>query len=221
MWNSFALRPSEVPVQPDAAEAQQWAEQELARDIYDQSPTLWDRFVAWILQTFADLFSGAGAGGSIVIVSLIALGLVAIVVVVVLYRGRVRRNARGAGGGRRSAAVFDDTRSAHELRRDAQEAAASGTWSLAYLDMFRAIVRSLDERVLLDDRPGMTAHEASDAGSLIFPDLTGGWRWAGNMFDAVAYGRHMATESDWEGISAFDRDVTASTPARSLAVSTS
>lgn len=217
MWSSSALRPREVPVEPDAAQAQQWALDELSRSIYDTSPSLWQRAVNWFLEQLGNLFMGSTTATSALVVLLIAALLIAAVVIVVLYRGRLRRN-RAVGGGRGdSARLFDDARSSDDLWADARALAGSGEWTRACLDAFRGIVRSLDERVLLDETPGMTAHEAAIAGSAIFPEFAEGWRWGGGLFDALAYGDRDATEADWNGLTAFAHDIERATPARRLA----
>ena len=64
---------------------------------------------------------------------------------------------------RKSGALFDDKRDASMLTLSANKAAAAGDWVSAVVDRFRAIIRSLDERALLEDYPGMTAQEARSA----------------------------------------------------------
>ena len=163
MWNSFAPLPRDVPVEPDAAEAQRWAIEELEKSIYNTQPTLWRRFLNWFFGLIDDLFSGTTSATSTVVVLVILAALIAAVVIVFLYRGRVRRNRPAAARANRSATLFDDARTSEDLWEDARAAAGRGEFTGACLDAYRGIVRSLDERVLLDETPGMTAHEAATA----------------------------------------------------------
>ncbi|MDX5399564.1 MAG: hypothetical protein LPK92_07565, partial [Actinomycetes bacterium] len=168
MWSSSGLlaTPSEIPVDPSAAEAQQWAREELARAIYNQEPSLWTRFWLWLMETLTDILSGMPAGGSPLVPLLVVLALAVVVALVFAWHGRLQRTRRAAAA---SATVFEDARSAAALRADSEAAARRGDLDAAVLDRFRAVVRSLDERALLDDRPGLTAHEASLAGASLMP----------------------------------------------------
>jgi hypothetical protein len=193
--------PSEVPVDPSAAEAQQWARDELARAIYNQEPSLWDRFWLWLLETLTDILTGMPAGGSPLVPLLVVLALAVVVALVFAWHGRLQRTRRAATA---SATVFDDARSAATLRADSEAAARRGDLDAAVLDRFRAVVRSLDERVLLDDRPGLTAHEASLAGASLMPGLEQPWAAAAGVFDAVRYGHITATPANLETMRRLD-----------------
>jgi hypothetical protein len=74
------------------------------------------------------------------------------------------------------------------------------------------VVRSLEERAVLDERPGVTAHEAVEAAALRLPDLVADLRAAGRLFDDVAYGDVPARERDDEALRLLDRDVAAARP---------
>lgn len=218
MLSSSVLRPRDVPVVPDASEAQQWAIDELARSVYSTEPSLWERLLRWLGRQLGSLFSGTTSATSTVVVLVIIAALIAAVVIVTMYRGKLRGNRAVGARGDRSATLFDDTRSSEDLWRDARAAASSGRWSAACLDGYRGIVRSLDERVLLDETPGMTAHEAGLAGTTIFPELGAGWTWGGDLFDSIAYGDRAANETDWNSLTRFASEVEKAKPARKLAV---
>ena len=96
--------------------------------------------------------------------------------------------ARVAGRPRPWSSSGDDARTAAELRAAADAAAARGDWSTAVLERFRAVVRSLEERALLDDRPGRTAHEAAEAAAARLPARAAELRRAARLFDDVCYG---------------------------------
>lgn len=203
MWSSSGLlaTPSEIPVDPSAAEAQQWAREELARAIYNQEPSLWNRFWLWLMETLTDILSGMPAGGSPLVPLLVVLALAVVVALVFAWHGRLQRTRRAAAA---SATVFEDARSAAALRADSEAAARRGDLDAAVLDRFRAVVRSLDERALLDDRPGLTAHEASLAGASLMPGLGQPWTAAAGVFDAVRYGHVTATAANLDTMRRLD-----------------
>ena len=113
-----------------------------------------------------------------------------VVLLVVLLRrfklvGRSRRDA-----GR----LFDDERDARALARAADAAAERGDWDAAVVERFRAIIRSLDERGLIEDYPGMTAREATALASGALKTLGEELTRAAALFDAVRYGEVVSTE---------------------------
>lgn len=175
-----------APVTPDAADARRLATQELAKPIYRQGQSLLDRFIEWLRSLF-DGFSLTVLDlprellAAIVVVVVVAVALIAFAVA-----GPVRLARRAAS----SAVVLgNDTRTADQLRAAADAHAQRGDWPAAVLDRFRAIVRSLEERALLDERPGRTAHEAAEAAAARLPASVDALRRAGQLFDDVCYGK--------------------------------
>ncbi|KGM15659.1 hypothetical protein N867_06660, partial [Actinotalea fermentans ATCC 43279 = JCM 9966 = DSM 3133] len=153
MWPAARIL-QDVPVDPDAGTAREWAEAELADPIYHQGQSLLDRIVEWLVDLVNDARASAvnvdARTAGLVLVAILAVVLVA----VLLYTGPVRRARRA----RASTEVFeDDARSAAEMRASADALAAAGRWSEAVLDRFRALLRSLEERAVLAERPGWTA----------------------------------------------------------------
>lgn len=202
-----ASRATEVPVVPDADEARRWLERELADPVYHQRPSLLQRLLEWL----QGLFDGArvpalGNPGTLLLV----LGVVILIVLIAfLVAGPVRRGRRLQAG---SVLAADDRRTAAELRAAADAAAARQDWSAAVADRFRAIIRSLEERAVLDDRPGRTAHEAVDAAGLRLPGLTTDLRDAGRLFDDVVYGHRTPRAGDDAGLRELDSRVAATRP---------
>lgn len=82
----------------------------------------------------------------------------------------------------------------------------------------RAIVRSLEERALLDVRPGRTADEAAAEAGRSLPAHTDRLRAAARDFDDVTYGGRTATQQAYQRITELDRDLESSKP--QLAAST-
>ncbi|MFC8599391.1 MULTISPECIES: DUF4129 domain-containing protein [unclassified Isoptericola] len=182
--------PVGVPVDPDRETAHRWLLEELSRSEYSTSPSLLERLLRW----FSDLFDGLTLGtGRFPLAFVVVVVVVLVAAIAWWVAGPVRLTRRG----RRSAVVLDDDgRTAAQLRADADAAAARGDWSAAVLDRFRALVRSLEERVVIDERPGRTAQEAShDAGSRL-PEVAEELHRAAGLFDDVCYGTLPAGPED-------------------------
>jgi len=184
---------TEPPVEPDADTARQWAADELSKSEYHTGPSLVERLLRWIasqLNHLNDVPVGVGPGPIIVIV-VVAAAVVALSFVVA---GPVRRS----GAIRRQAGevLADDSRTAEQIRAAAAAAAAAGDLTLATAEWFRALVRGMEERTLIDERPGRTADEAADAAGVCLPDLADQLGQAATAFDQVVYGRRRASADD-------------------------
>lgn len=208
--------PREVPVAPDADEARRWARDELARSDYNTEPSVVERVWRWITERITD-FSEFNAAAPPNLVPIIVVLAVAVLLGVALYLGgplRTRRRATATD----SFVVFDDDEAdSAELTAAADEAARKQDWPTAVLMRFRAIIRSLDERGILDDVPGMTAREATTAAGARLPDLQRPLRWAGDLFDAVCYGSARPGASEDQHLRQLAGDVAGAraVPARS------
>ncbi|THJ74899.1 DUF4129 domain-containing protein [Candidatus Frankia alpina] len=149
------------PVTRDGAREE--AHRELSDRIYgDSRPHWWNRLLSWIGDRVADLFdwvlphSGTGGGshglGVLALVAVLVVGAIA----VRWWLGPVRRTARA-----RQAAVDDlsSPLTAAQLRVEADRRAADEDYARAVRSRLRAIVRMLEEKGVLDPRPGRTAGE--------------------------------------------------------------
>ncbi|MGW5473032.1 DUF4129 domain-containing protein [Streptomyces chartreusis] len=193
--------PLTIPRDP----AREAARRELSKGMYHENDPSWfqralDSFWDWV----EDLFNSASTvtpGGP--------LGLVVVILVVVAVIGALwwrlgtpRRQPTS------SAALFDDRpRSAAEHRAAAEAHAAQGHWNQAVQERMRAIVRSLEERALLDVRPGRTADEAAAEAGRSLPAHTDRLRAAARDFDDVTYGGRTATQQAYRRIAELDRDL--------------
>jgi hypothetical protein len=174
----------DVPVVPDAPTARRWAAEELANPVYHRGPSLLSRFLDWFWSLFDGISAPSGLPpGVVAAVAVVAVALIAAVAFWVAGPVRLARRAAGS-----AVVLVDDTRTAAELRASAQAHADQGDWPAAVLDRFRAIVRALEERALLEERPGRTAHEAAEAGGARLPAAAAGLRRAGQLSDDVCYG---------------------------------
>ena len=179
---------ADVPATPDADQAREAAESELARPEYHAHETLWARLWRWIMEHLdpSGVVPGAPRWLSVLVVAVVVLALVAVLLLLLTRITRVRRV-------RADRALFDDDRSSSTLTRAADDAAGRGDWATAVVERFRAIIRSLDERGALEDYPGMTAHEAATIAAAVVADLADDLHRAGALFDAVRYGEVVST----------------------------
>ncbi|MCL2464241.1 MAG: DUF4129 domain-containing protein [Micrococcales bacterium] len=182
----------EPPVTPDATTARQWASDELAHPAYHHSVSLLSRLLNWLGRQFSGLHALGMPPGLAV---LVVVAILAVVVLVALgITGPVRRSRRVAA--RRAVLSHDDRRAATELRAAADAAAGAGDWSRAVAERFRAVVRDLEERAVLDERPGRTAHEVAADGGQVLPTAAGVLADGAGLFDGVVYGQQAADASD-------------------------
>ncbi len=198
---------ADVPVVPDRGTAHDWLLEELSRPEYSTTPSLLERLLTWL----GDLFDGLTLGeGRFPLAFVIVVVVVLAAAIAWWGAGPVRLSRRR----RRSVVVLDDDeRTAAELRASADAAAARGDWSAAVLDRFRALVRSLEERVVLDERPGRTAQEAAhDAGARL-PTVAAELHDAARLFDDVCYGTLPAGPDDDRRLRGLDERVRALRPA--------
>lgn len=199
-----------VPVEPDAGTARRWAEEELAKTVYQEQPNLVQIVLDWILEQFFRVEEATGTVDPRVASVVLITVVVVIAVVVLVVAGPVRRRRKARSG---SVDVFgDDTRTAEQLRASADRLAAEGRFSEAVLDRFRAILRSLEDRAILDERPGRTAHEAAEESAARLPGVAADLRAAGALFDDVCYGDVVATSGDDARLRDVDRRVAEARP---------
>ncbi|ALO08798.1 Putative integral membrane protein [Streptomyces venezuelae] len=193
----------DVPVDISRIPAREAAERELSEPMYHQNdPNLLqrglDRFWEWVDDLFSAA-SGATPGG---VVGLVAVVLVAIALVAALWwrLGTPHRSPATAG----DSLFADGPRTAEEHRAAAARHASAGDWNQAVQERMRAIVRSLEERVLLDPRPGRTADEAAAEAGRSLPSHADDLRLAARAFDDVTYGGRTADEPAYRRIEELD-----------------
>lgn len=202
-----------IPLQPDADEARDWLERELADPIYDAAePNLLDRAARAVQEFFGNLFSPSLPDGWGPTAAIVAAVIVAIVIVAaLLIWGRPRATPRS-----RAAAVplfgEDDARSATELRADAAAAAADARWDAAVILRFRALARALAERAIIDPAPGATAQSFARDAARAFPAFTDRFAATATVFDDVRYLRRPGSEALYRDLAAFDDDITRARP---------
>jgi hypothetical protein len=182
----------EPPVTPDGPTAHKWAADELAKPEYHQQENLLVRLIRWILHLFQGLPTLGMPPG---LAALLVVGALAVVVLVALWvAGPVRRSRAAAR--ERQVLGRDDRRTAAALRAAADAAAAGGDWSLAVAERFRAVVRDLEERAVLDERPGRTALEVSTSAGRVLPAAAQALGEGAQLFDDIVYGERAAGPAD-------------------------
>ncbi|MEP7766052.1 DUF4129 domain-containing protein [Sanguibacter sp. 25GB23B1] len=197
-----------LPVDPDADTARQWLTDELTNPVYHDGPSLLERFLEWLL-SLLDGVSVVGLPGVwsavVVVAAVLAAAAVALAVA-----GPVRASRRARSG---PAVLADDVRTAEQLAAGAAASAARGDFTTATLDAFRALVRRSEERVLLEPRPGRTAHEAAVELTPRFPDHTVPLRDAAAVFDSLFYGKTTADARSYASVADLESALRAERPA--------
>jgi hypothetical protein len=207
---SPARSADEPPLTTPRDPAREAARRELSKRMYHENdPSLFQRaldaFWDW-LGKLLNAASTATPGGTLGLVVVI-LAVIAVLAALWWRLGTPRRQPTS------SATLFDDRpRSAADHRATAEAHAAQGHWNQAVQERMRALVRALEERALLDVRPGRTADEAAAEAGRALPAHTDRLRTAARDFDDVTYGGRSATEQSYHRIAELDRDLERTKP---------
>ncbi|MCW2132759.1 DUF4129 domain-containing protein [Arthrobacter sp. VKM Ac-2550] len=197
----FALLPAPAavpPVTPGEDEARELLIRELAKEPYQEArPGLLERMLTAVSDWFTDLIESLEGVNPNLGTALIVLAAV-LVIGAAIWLVRPRLNARKRG----AAEVFDGAArlSAAEHRQRAAAAAASQEWNTAVAEEFRALVRAMEERVILQPQPGQTADEAAASIAPAFPGHAAEVRRSAALFDGVRYGNVPASEQDYNAV---------------------
>ncbi|MGW2492306.1 DUF4129 domain-containing protein [Streptomyces sp. NPDC001606] len=200
----------EPPVTIPRDPAREAARRELSKRLYHQNdPGLleraWNAFWGWLDRLLAHAAS-ATPGGTVGLVVVIAF-VVAVLAALWWRLGTPHRRPVSAS------VLFDDRpRSAAEHRAASEAHAAQGHWNQAVQERMRAIVRSLEERALLDARPGRTADEAAAEAARPLPGHADRLRAAARTFDDVTYGGRSTNEQSYHHLAELDRDLERTKP---------
>jgi Na+-transporting methylmalonyl-CoA/oxaloacetate decarboxylase gamma subunit len=173
-------------------DARDAARRELSKGLYHRNdPSLIDRVLQAISNWLNDRFRDAAnvtPGGMTGVFVVLAL-LVLIAGVVLWWFGPLRRTTVH----RAESVELTGPLHPDEHRRAADRFAAQGRYAEAVRERMRAIVRELEDRGVLEPRPGRTADEVAwDAGDLV-PSVAVDLRNAAHIFDQIWYGGRVAT----------------------------
>jgi hypothetical protein len=188
----------------DRSGARDAARRELSKRIYRHvRPGWFERTLVWILTRVGRLLHGASSlvpGGLPGLVLLIVI-VAALIVVLRMKLGPVR------GGDLFTDASGAAPRSAQDYRDEASAFAAAGNWREALRARFRAVIRQLEQRGVLDPRPGRTAGEIAAEAGAAMPPVAAPMRAAADEFDEIWYGDRPATEAAYDRMAALDEIV--------------
>lgn len=202
------MLPWDVPVDPSAPIASQWLISELAKPIYQAAkPTLFDRLAKAVSDWFASLQLGDVTGPPVFGIGVVIVLVIAAIIVAFLIFGLPRLNRRSTLSG--SLFGDDDSRDSTAIRAAAEAAARAGDFSLAIIEMFRAIARGLAERTILTTSPGTTAHSFAATAGASFPELADRLAESAIDFDEVRYLGRTASRNQFEAVAAVERDLRA------------
>lgn len=198
------------------SDARRRAHDELSHAIYHRYDDSWPvRATKWLEHQLDHAFGTAAAhspGGGVGAVGFVCL----LVAVIVVARWRLGPMARSA---HQSLDVLADTTlSAAEHRRRAAAAAEAGDWKTAVVERMRALARGLEQRALVEPRPGRTADELAVEAGRVLPSARELLTAAATTFDAVAYGDRPAGPGDYDRVRAADETVAAARPVELAAV---
>lgn len=203
-------RPADVPVDVGRDEAREAAERELSDPIYHaDDPSLVERVLDWLadrLGALLDGLSGVAPGGIAGVLVLLVLAVVA-VVAIRLRAGKLVRTRRV-----RDTVLGERVLTAAEHRTASEYALARGDHSTAVTERFRAIVRELEQRAMLEVRGGQTADEIAVAAGAVLPDHAVGMRDGARVFDDVYYGGRRAMAEQYDALAALDSEIRSARP---------
>jgi Domain of unknown function (DUF4129) len=200
-----------APVGLDRGAAARAAREELSKQVYREAgPGLRERLLRWTFDHISHLLdraAGVSPGGYVGLV-VVVIVLVAIAVALRLGIGPMLRT-----GTSETPLFVGRARSAADHRAAADAHAAAGRWAEAVRDRLRAVITGLEERTLLDPRPGRTADEAAaDAGAVV-PECAADLCAAARTFDDIWYGGRPADATHDAQLRGLDDRVRKSRPA--------
>lgn len=205
----LALIAATPPPPITGADARRAAQRELSKPAYHHGdPSIAQRVVQWVLHRIGNALTAAArhSPGKGVGLFVIVLLLVLIVVALAVRVGRVRRTASASSG-----EIFGETqRNAAEHRALARDFARRAQHAEAVREWLRATTRELEERGVLDPRPGRTAAELCAESSNVLPGIADDLRRASSIFETVWYGVKIATSDDEQALRRLDELVAGS-----------
>lgn len=198
-----------TPLTPGRDLARELAQAELRHPRYHQHDPGPLRRAVSALTDRLDLSPGGGPSRVPAPSGQIAVLLLLVVVGLVVW-SVLRTTASVASGGKGTGALFDsEALTSAQHRSAADDFALRGEWALALRERMRALVKGLEERGLLDPRPGRTAAEASEEASAVLPGHIEALREATGRFERVWYGGQDATAEDQDMVRRLDERVRA------------
>ncbi|GAA1984657.1 DUF4129 domain-containing protein [Kitasatospora viridis] len=212
-WGRAVITADGAPVTELRDPARNAAREELLKPAYHRhDPTLVQRISSWVWDQLGKLLDRLGSvvGGDGTTGLVLFLVLFALLAGGLWWRfGRPRRSAARAG------ALFaaDGPLTAEQHRAAAAGHAAAGRWAEAVREQLRALIRSLEERTLLDHRPGRTADEAAREAGRQLPEHAAELIAAARLFDDIAFGERPADQAAHQRLAELDERLRRTRPA--------
>lgn len=207
MSHLFGLLPLDIPIVLSRGEAQRRAAAELAEAKYGGIPDWVTNLMAGIRHLIESLLQllpvGTGSGGGLVVI-IIAVLLVGAIAVIVWRVGLPRLQRRT----HESELALDSTKTPDSYRRQADAAAEAGDLRAAVGDRFRAIVRELEERTILDPRPARTASEVARSAARILTGHRESLDRCAALFGDVWYSDRVADQAAYLEMCRMDAELT-------------
>lgn len=192
----------------DPDHARNLLREELAKAEYVPQRNWLQELRDWFFEhVLAPLFEHANSVPGALLTGLLVI--LAVAIGFSLRRFRMRHRVAAAP---HDAPLSNTTTTAAEFRARAESAAAAGDFTLAYLEYFRAMARSGQERVLIPSDPGATAHELGRPLAAAFPAEEGEIAWAADGFDLFRYGEVLASADDVTRVRSVDQRLRAARP---------
>ncbi|HXA61921.1 MAG TPA: DUF4129 domain-containing protein [Streptosporangiaceae bacterium] len=196
-------------------QARELARRELEKPIYHRNdPSTLDRFLSKIMGWLGSLLPKGGGPGSaqghgtgVLTLVLVLTALVAIIAGI-LWWSRKARNVKSDRG----ALLGEKPSAARDHRAAAEQYAAAGQWPEAIRERLRAIARDLEERVILQPRPGRTADELAAEAALALPDHAAELAAGIRIFDDVWYGDRPGSAAGYAQLKTLDERVQTARP---------
>ncbi|MDH6110784.1 hypothetical protein P3T36_003153 [Kitasatospora sp. MAP12-15] len=211
-WGDRALAAAGSPVAVPRDPARDAARNELLDPAYHRhDPSLAQRVTDWLWAQLDHLLGGIGSTTGSGVAGLVFFLVIAVLIGAGLW-WRLGRPGRAA---QTAAALFsaEGPRTAAEHRAAARRHAEAGDWPQAVREQMRALVRALEERTLLDARPGRTADEAAAEAGRFLPEHAAALREAARVFDDVAFGDRAAAGADYQLLAELDGRLERTRPA--------
>lgn len=213
---AWAVPGRDVPPPVGGEQGRELARRELQKPIYHRDdPSVFDRFLQRIRDWLDSLHhtvqdptsaTSHGSGGGILAL-LVILVLLAGLVALALWWMRRHRNAKSA-----REALLEKDSSAAEHREAAERLAQEGRWAEAIRERLRGIARDLEERAILDSRPGRTADELAAEAAPALPEQAAGLAEGVRIFDDVWYGGRPGSQEGYLFLTALEGRVRKARP---------
>jgi uncharacterized protein DUF4129 len=210
-WAPAAGVRLDIPVDPDAPHARDLLLNELSNPAYQAAKPTWLDIVSKAVGDWLGslLSNTAGVGNPLAIVGIVVVVCLVVGAVIIFGLPRLNRRRRVSGG----LVDVHDQRTAAELRRAAEDAAARGDFAAAIAEMYRAAATGLAERTIIALNPGTTAHEVAVRAGAAFPDHRAALGDGASLFDDVRYLGRAGDADGYARVSALEAALRASRPA--------